>query len=157
MGTQLVAVRGALIDALATLPAYTTVGPTGQKPEVSFGWRGSKWKRREKVWTQRARFTHEPASLRAGKTFTNEVGYFDLLIFVHGIGLDQETTSARAAELGDAAWDWAQTHTSWEDLAVPGLTELLVVGDGQVLEGVDGSEQPLAEMTLPVRYKARLT
>lgn len=156
MGSQIVAVRSAMVAALQTLPAYTSAGPTGQKPEVLFGWKQN-WKRREKVWTQRARFAHEPASLRAGKTFTNEVGSFDLLIFVHGIGLDQETTSARAAELGDAAWDWAQTHTSWEDLAIPGLTELLVVGDGQVLEGVDSTDQPLAEMTLPIRYKARLT
>ena len=157
MGTQLVAVRAALIEALAVLPAYTTEGPTGQKPELSFGWKQG-WTRRERVWTQRARFTHEPASMRAGKTFRNEVGEFDLMIFVHGVGKSQEVTSTRAAQLMVAAEDFIATHANWHNNALGvGLTELLVVGDGELLEALDEKGGGLAEARVPVRYKARLT
>lgn len=155
MGSQIVAVRSGMVAALQTLPAYTATGPTGQKPEVLFGWKAN-WKRREKVWTQNARFTHEPASMRAGKTFANETGEFDLLIFVHGVGLTQAVTSDRAADLASDAWDWAQTHANWQALNL-GLNELLIVGDGAIPEGVDSQGNPMAEMTLPVRYRARLT
>lgn len=154
MGSQLVAVRKALVDGLAALPAYKAEGPTGQRPEIEFGWKVG-WVRRERVWTQNARFTHEPASMRAVKTFSNEVGTFDLLIFVHGVKLSQATTSTRVNELGVAAWDWVQTHANWQPL--PGLTEMLVVGDGVLAEGVDAEGNALAELTLPIRYKARLT
>lgn len=158
MGSQIVAVRSAMVAALATLPAYTTTGPTGQKPEVLFGWKDN-WKRREKVWTQRARFTHEPASIRAGKTFAKETGEFDLMIFVHGVGLTQAVTSGRVADLASDAWDWVQTHANWQDDALVSgakIHEFLIVGDGEIPEGVDSSGNPMAQMTLPVRYRARL-
>lgn len=154
MGSQIVAVRSAMVAALRLLPAYTTTGPTGQKPDVQFGWKAN-WKRREKVWTQRARFTHEPASMRSGKTFTNETGEFDLMIFVHGVGITQEETSERAAALASDAWDWAQTHANWQALDL-GLYEFLIVGDGQIPEAVDSTGAPMAEIQLPVRYRARL-
>jgi hypothetical protein len=155
MGTQLVAVRAALIDALGDLPEYGVEGPTGQKPELSFGWRTG-WTRRERVWTQRARFEHQPASMRATKTFRNEVGFFDLMIFVHGVGLSQEDTSTRAVELMVAAEDWVATHANWQSL-VPGITEMLVVGDGELAEALDENGGGLAEVRIPIRYKARLT
>lgn len=154
MGSQIVAVRAGMVAALAALPAYTSTGPTGQKPDVSFGWKHN-WKKREKVWTQNARFTHEPASQRAGKTFTNETGEFELVIFVHGVNITQEVTSTRVADLASAAWDWAQSHANRDALDL-GLSELLIVGDGAIPEGVDSTGAPLAEMTLPVRYRARL-
>jgi hypothetical protein len=157
MGTQLVAVRSALVAALAELPEYLAAGPTGQTPELSFGWK-SGWTRRERVWTQRARFEHEPASLRATKTFRNEVGYFDLMIFVHGQGLSQEVTSTRAAELMTAAEDFVATHANWHNNALGvGITEVQVVGDGELKEALDEQGGGLAECRVPIRYKARLT
>lgn len=155
MGSQIVAVRAGLLTGLTALAAYTTTGPTGQKPEVEFGWKVN-WKRREKVWTQRARFTHAPASMRAAKTFTNEIGEFDLMIFVHGVGLTQQVTSTRAVSLGSAAWDWVQTHANWQALNL-GLSEMLVDGGGELSEAVDGEGNALAEFRLPCKYKARLT
>ena len=156
MGTQLVAVRAALIEALAVLPAYTTEGPTGQKPELSFGWKQG-WTRRERVWTQRARFEHEPASMRAGKTFTQETGFFDLMIFVHGVGKSQEVTSTRAAALWVAANDWISYKPNWNSPElVPGIYEFQVVGDGELAEALDEKGGGLAEVRIPIRYKARL-
>ena len=158
MGTQIAAVRTALVEALAELPEYLAPGPTGQVPEVSFGWRMN-WQAREKVWTQRARFTHEPASMRATKTFRTETGYFDLLLFVNGVGLSQQVATERVVELAVAAEDWIATHANWQapNLIAPGVYEFLVVGDGQVAEGVSDGGAALAELTLPVRYKSQLT
>ena len=155
MGTQLVAVRSAFVTALAALPAYTATGPTGQKPEIEFGWKTG-WKRRERVWTQRARFEHEPASMRATKTYRTETGYFDLMIFVHGVGLSQETTSTRVAALMVAAEDWVATHANWHSL-VTGITEMQVVGEGQLDEALDDQGGALAQATVPIRYRCRLT
>jgi hypothetical protein len=157
MGTQLVAVRAALIEALAELPEYLAPGPTGQTPELSFGWRTG-WTRREQVWTQRARFEHEPASMRATKTYRNEVGYFDLMIRVEGVGLSQQVTSERVAELMAAAEDFIATHANWNTGSIgDGLYELQVVGDGVLAEELDEQGGGRAQINVPIRYKARLT
>lgn len=157
MGTQLAAMRTALTDALAVLPEYTTVGPTGQKPEVLFGWKQG-WKKREKVWTQRARFEHEPASMRAGTTYRNETGYFDLMIAVHGVGLSVEVAFTRVVELMVAAEDWIAYKPNWNaGPLVDGLFELQVVGDGEIPDAIGGDGAGLAEARIPIRYKARLT
>lgn len=152
MGTQIVAVRQGLVTSIAALSALTTP-VDGQTPEVTFGYKvGSK--RRQKVWTQRARFTHQPASLRASTTFRDEEGQFDVIVLVEGVGLSVEATSARAVEIGHAIEDLVATHASWP--AVTGLTALKVQGDGQLLEAFN-DKGSLAELTLPIRYTARLT
>lgn len=157
MGTQLVAVRAALVDALGGLPEFSSPGPTGQTPELSFGWRTG-WTRREQVWTQRARFEHEPASMRATKTYRNEVGFFDLMIRVEGVGLSQQVTSERVVELMTAAEDFIATHANWNDGSIgTGLYELQVVGDGVLAEELDEQGGGRAQINVPIRYKARLT
>jgi hypothetical protein len=158
MGTQLVAVRAALIDALGGLPEFSSPGPTGQTPQLSFGLRSS-WESRERVWTQRARFEHEPASMRSTKTYREEVGEFDLMIYVHCVGTSQQVTSERVVELMVAAEDWVATHANWQapDPLVPGLNVLLVTGNGVLAEELDEQGGGRAQINVPIRYKARLT
>ena len=157
MGTQIAAVRTALVEALAELPEYLAPGPTGQVPEVRFA-RPANWTRREQVWTQRARFEHEPASMRAAKTFRNETGYFDLMIRVDGVGLSQQVTTERVAELMVAAEDFIATHANWNNDAIgTGLYEMQVVGDGVLAEELDEQGGGRAQVNVPIRYKARLT
>lgn len=156
MGTQLVAVRSALVAALAELPEYLAAGPTGQTPEVSFGWRMN-WTAREKVWTQRARFTHEPAGMRGGTTFRNETGEFDLMIAVNGVGVSIEDAFTRAVELFVAADDWVSYKPNWNNpVLVPGIYELQIVGDGEIPDAIGGDGAGLAEARIPILYRARI-
>lgn len=156
MGTQLAAVRSALVAALAELPEFLAAGPTGQTPELSFGWK-SGWTRREKVWTQRARFTHEPAGMRSGTTHRNETGEFDLMIAVHGVGVSIEDAFTRAVELFVAADDWVSYKPNWNNPAlVPGIFELQIVGDGEIPDAIGGDGAGLAEARIPIRYRARI-
>lgn len=147
MGSLLVAVRTLLIDGLNDLPEFADV-------EAVFGYKvGSK--RREKCWTQNALFTHQPASMRAAKTFRDEVGTFDLVILVEGIGQSVEWTSERAMDIGHAAEDWIATHASWES-AIEGLNWLQVQGAGALAEAFN-DKGSISELTYPLAYQARLT
>jgi hypothetical protein len=147
MGSILVDVRKLLIDNLANLPEFTDA-------ETTFGYKvGSK--RREKVWTQNARFTHAPANMRATKTFRDEQATFELVILVEGIAKTVEETSSRAMELGHAAEDWLATHASWEG-EVTGLVWLQVEGDGALTEAFNDNGS-IAELIYPISYRARLT
>lgn len=154
MGTLVVDTRALLVAGLSSLPDYIVAGPTGQVPEVTFAYRvGSK--KRERVWTQNARFHHEPASMRAAKTFRNETATFELVILIEGVGLDPETTSTRAVELGAAAEDWVAIHANWNGL-VEGLNWLQIEGDGALTEAFN-DKGSLAELVYPLAYRARLT
>lgn len=154
MGSLLVDVRAGLVDAWAELPEFTTpAGPSNQTPLVTFGYKHGA-KDRERIWTHRGRFTHEPASLRPAVTFRNEVGAFDVVILVEGIGLSQRETSARAMNLGHVIENHIAAHANWPKVA--GLNSLTVEGEGQLLEAFNDNGS-LAELTLPVRYAARLT
>lgn len=147
MGSLLVAVRTLLIDGLNNLPEFADV-------EATFGYKvGSK--RRERCWTQNALFSHKPASLRAVKTFRDEVGTFDLIILIEGIGKDVEWTSGRAMDIGHTVEDWVATHASWEG-AIPGLKWLIADGDGALAEAFN-DKGSLAELTYPLKFEARLT
>jgi hypothetical protein len=147
MGSLLVAVRSLLTDALADLPEFADA-------ETTFGYKvGSK--RREKCWTQNARFKHETAGLRPVKTFRNESGTFELVILIEGVALSVEETSTRAMELGHAAEDWVATKANWEG-AITGLKWITVSGDGALAEAFN-DKGSLAELTYPITFEARLT
>lgn len=149
MGTRILAVRLGLVAKIAALD----LSNAGVSPTVKLGYPlGSRT--RERIWTQRARFNHEPASLRAAVTFRNEEGFFDVCVEVEGLGQEQADTSTRAVALGERIEDLIATHSSRP--VVAGLTALKVQGDGELLEAFN-DQGTIARLTLPVRYTARLT
>lgn len=141
---MIVAARLAVLDALRPLVAFEDV-------DVRLSW-DSGSEARERVYTARSRFTQKPASLRAGRTHRNEVGIFQVVIRVEGVGDDQETTSARAVELGAAVEDWIAENRS----TVAGLNWLEVRGDGDLAEMFNDAGT-LAVLVYTVTYDARLT
>lgn len=143
----LVAVRTALVTGLAALPALID-------PEVSFQYK-IKSSARERIWTQRSRFTHNPASMRAGRNFRDEVGRFDVVVFVEGVGKSQEWTSTRALALGLAVEEYIADRKN-NELAVTGLQTLIVEGEGTLNEMFNDAGH-LAEVTYPIKFTARLT
>lgn len=151
-GTLIVAVRVAVVEGLAALPAYTTK-VNGHRPHVSLGWPVGK-KDREKVFTQSATFTHEPASMKSGRTFRNEQGRFEVVVWVEGVGENQETTSERAVTLGTAFEEYVADHKN--SLGVAGLNWVVVDGDGRLDEAFN-DRGSLAQLIYTVRYDARLT
>ena len=145
-GTCLVSVRSALIDALAELDFLSDA-------EVSFQYK-AKSSKRERVFTTRARATHEPASLRAGRNFRNEVGRFDLVILVEGVKKTAEWASDRAADLGLPVEEFIADHKN-NQLGVTGMQTLQVEGDVTLTE-MFGDSGHLAELVIPVKFTARL-
>lgn len=145
--SRIVAVRSALVTGLDALSALDGV-------EVGFQYKAGS-SARERLWTARARFTHTPASMRAGRNFRDEVGRFDVAILVEGVGKSQEWTSARALTLGLAVEEYIADRKN-NELAVTGLQTLVIEGEGQLNEMFNDSGH-LAELTYPVRFTARLT
>lgn len=153
-GTLILAVRQTLLDGLAELPAFTTPSAKGHKPLVTLGFPLGK-KDREKVFTARARFAHQPASLRAGRTFRNEQGQFELTVWIEGVGESQEWTTGRATTLGLAVEEYVADNRTLGG-AVPGLNAIKVEGEGDLAE-LFNDRGTLAVLTYPIQYDARLT
>ena len=147
----IVAVRSALATGLAT--AITANGGMTDT-EVSYQWKAD-WQRRERVWTRNARFTHAPASLRAGRNFRDEVGTFEVAILVEGVGRTAEWSATRALEIGQVVEQFIADRKN-NELAVAGLQTLIVSGEGSLTEMFNDSGT-LAELAYPVKYTARLT
>ncbi len=152
MGTQLVAVRAGLIAALAALPEFADYETT------YIPMKGSK--ARKRCFTDRARMNHSPASMRATKTFRNEEGTFDLVLYIEGLGgeADPATLSDSLHDVGTAAEDFIATHANWDGdaLGTSGLNWLQVEGEGGFAEG--WTDKGLAvSLTYPIAYRARLT
>lgn len=150
MGSQLVAVRTGLMAALAEATGFENV-------ECSYAYKKGRKDPRESAWTNNGRVTHTPASLRPSKTFRNEVGTFDVVILVRGIGDAQETTSARALALGVIVEDFIATHVNWANEAIDAEIDTLTVEGDAVLAEAFNDHGTLAEWSIPVRYLARLT
>jgi hypothetical protein len=152
MGTQLVAVRAGLIAALAELPAFADFETT------YIPMKGSK--ARNRCFTDRARMSHSSASMRATKTFRNEEGTFDLVLYSEGVGAaaDPAALSDALHDVGEAAEDFVATHANWNGdvLGTSGLNWLAVEGEGGFAEG--WTDKGLAvSLTYPIKFQARLT
>ena len=147
-GTKIVEVRKALMSAIAELPEFT-------EARVDMTW-SAKAQVREQVFTTEARFTHDSASMRAGRNFRNEDGRFNLVILV--LGVDQEATwsAERAGELGVAAEEWIADNKRGEALDIEGLNWIVVEGDGSLVEAYL-DRGTAAELTYSIVYQARLT
>lgn len=152
MGTQLVAVRAGLIAALADLPEFADFETT------YIPMKGSK--ARKRCFTDRARLNHSPASMRATKTYRDEAGTFDLVLYAEGYGADADpvTLSDALHDVGVAAEDFVATHTNWngDALGTSGLNWLQIEGEGGLAEG--WTDNGLAvSLTYPISFRARLT
>lgn len=147
MGTQIVAVRSLLVDGVSALPTLDGV-------EVNLGYRVNS-KKRERVWTQNAKFDHQPASMRAVKTFRDENGSFEVVVLIEGIGKDAEWTAGRAVEIGLEIEEWVAVHANWQG-AIDGLSAVKVQGAGSLTEAFN-DKGTLAELVYTITYQARLT
>lgn len=142
--SQIVAARSAVVEALRPLEAFEGV-------ECGLSWNADS-EARERLYTARARFSHKPASLRAGRTIRNEVGSFQLMLRVEGVGDDQATTSERALALGLVVEEWVADNRC----TIPGLMWLEIRGEGELGE-MFNDLGTLAILSYPVTYEARLT
>lgn len=148
-GSLIVAVRSALIGVIGDDYRFPD-----DEVEVSFQYKGGS-SARHRVYTQRARFTHASAALKAGRNFRDETGRFELVVLIEGVGLSQEDTSTAALEYGVALEEIVADHKN-NELGVDGLQTLVVDGDGDLNEMFNDAGH-LAILTYPIRYTARLT
>jgi len=149
-GTLIVAVRRAVMVGIAGLPEFFEADVM-----VSEKWPLGE-KQAEMAYTvDPTNFTHEPASLRAGRTFRNEVGTFHVEIRIEGIDKSPEETADRAIELGTAVEEFiADNRTLYGD--IDGLNWVVVDGDGELVE-LFNERGSLTAIRYPIKYDARLT
>lgn len=142
-GTQIVAVRNALIAGVSALGAFADV-------ECALSWNAGS-EAAERLYTRRATFDQKPASLRPGRTYRDESGRFEVILRVEGIGKDQATTSARAVTLGTALEEWVADNRS-----PAGVNSLAAQGRGELAE-LFNDLGTLALLSYTFAYTARLT
>jgi len=146
-GTKIVAVRAAVLTGIGGLTAFAAV------PHVDLTWKKGV---REQAFTTRAAFRQEPASMKAGRTFRDEEGTFNLVILIQAVGKEKDAQWAaeRAVTLGVAAEEWIADHRTTTGVA--GVNWVTVTGAGSLTE-LYGDRSSIAELIYPVRYTARLT
>lgn len=142
-GTQALAVRKAVIDAVAALPAFSAV-------ECAVSWNAAS-EAAERVYTRDSVFDQKPASLRAGRTFRDEAGTFVVVVRVEGIDKAQAATSQRAIDLGVLIEEWVADNRS-----LAGVNSLRAEGRGQLVEAYNDLGT-LALLSYTIAYSARLT
>jgi len=143
----IVAVRTALVDALALLPAFSGV-------PVRYSYDKQCVDQREFLTTREATFSHSSASMRSGRNFRDEVGRFMVTVWVEKVGGTPQEAAERALELGLAVEEYVADNKS--GIAGAGDYTLLVDGEGSLSE-LSSDSSSFAELELPVRYNARLT
>lgn len=147
-GSIVVSVRRAVVEGLRD-------AINDPKVSVSYGYQGGDDdKRREQVWTDRARSTHEPAALKPGRNFREEVLDFDVVIWVAAVGKPPEDADDRALEIG-VVFEEFMADRKHNQLGVTGLQWITVTGF-ELTNGY-GPKGSLSELRYTVRYHARLT
>lgn len=141
------ALQAATITLLQARPGLTGV-------QVSDGYAGDAAAQPERIYTQDARSDDlTPAGLKAGRTFYQERGEFDVIIQVLQPDGSPAQVKARCNEL---ATEVAQCVADNRTLGnVPGLN--FAVGARWDLTVRYGQTGAAAEITYTVRYEARLT
>lgn len=151
MGTQIVAVRKGLIEALADLPEFADF-------ETTFiPMKGSK--ARSRCFTDQAQIVLAPAGLRAAKTFRNEEGSFELVLYREGYGAEADpvTLTLALAEVGEAAEDFIATKANWNNNVLGvGINQFGTNGEGRFSEQWTDNGLSVA-LVYPITYSARLT
>ena len=142
-----VEVRKAIIDGLSEL--------LPESVSCTYGWQGGDDERREQVYTNRPRATHQPASLKVGRNFRNEQMDFDIVLIVMDPSAPPEDVDDRVMELGQVIEEYIADNKGGEDFGITGLNWITVTAfEMQNQIGATGAAT-LAQWT--VRYDARLT
>ena len=148
-GSVVVAVRKALVAGIRT-------AVNDPKVHVSYGWEGGdESSRREQIFTDRPRATHDPAALKPGRNFREEDMELDLVVRVAGVGKSPEQTDERAIALGLLVEEFIADRKAGETLNVDGLIWLRV--SRMELNNRYAPNGSLSEITYTLRYHARLT
>lgn len=148
------ATRSALVDVRKALVEALVAAVNDPSVDVTYGFAGGTDPRREQIFTDRARGTHDPAALKAGRNHRNERMEFDLVVLVAGVGLSPEETDERALELADVVETVVADHKS-NELGVDGLNWLRM---GRMeLANRFAPNGSLTEITYTITYDARLT
>lgn len=120
----------------------------------TYGYRGgSDDKRREEIYTNRPRATHDPAAMKSGRNFRNEEMEFDIVLMVSDPTLAPEDLDTRAMTLGTFIEEFVADRKN--SLAVPGLNWIRMSGFEMENRNMQTGSLTLAQYT--VRYDARLT
>lgn len=148
-GSALVAVKKAIVTGLTAAISDSNVS-------VTYGYQGGdETVRRDQIFMDRARVTHDPAALKTGRNFRNETAEFDVVILSAGVGIKQDACDTRAFALGQLVEEFIADRKGGETLNVTGLNWIRVTGfDHTPLNAPNGC---LAEIRYHVRYDARLT
>lgn len=148
-GTLSIAVRLALVAALKADTDFERCDVSYQFNEVPAPDRDAS------VWTRSSRFSQESAGMRAGRHYRDETGRFELVIAA--LRVDRiDVTVAAASDVAGGLAAWISDRKN-NELDVPGLQALVIDGDGSVLEMKADQGRTFCEITLPIRYTARLT
>lgn len=146
------AVQAAVV---AGLTAYLSGLPALDEVQVSDGFSGVDEASQERIFTGNARSVEvTPSGLRAGKTFYNETAEFDLIMQVLGPDSAPAVTKARVQELMGAASDYVMNNRTLGG-SVPDLN--WIVASSWNLTTMYGETGSIAEVTLTIKYNARLT
>lgn len=123
---------------------------------VTYGWQGSDdTARREQIFTSNARAHHEPAALKAGRSFRREQMDFDITVLISAVGQKPEDAETRAMDLGQVIEEYIADRKS-NELGITGLNWIQVTDLAcEYRIGEQGGS--LAIATYTVRYDARLT
>lgn len=145
-------VRRALVDGLSDVFNAAALDSVS----CTYGWQGGDdTARRDQVFTDRARATHEPAALKAGRNFRNERMEFSLVVMCLGVGLKPEETDDHVIELGQYVEEYVADHKQGEGWGIPGLNWIVV--SAMELNNRYASEGSISEITYTITYDARLT
>jgi hypothetical protein len=145
----IVEVRKAVVAGIDAL-----LDPNGGT-SCTYGWTGgSDDKRREQIYTNRPRATHEPASMRSGRNFRNESMDFDICLFVSDPTNPPEVVDERVMEIGQAIEEFVADHKS-NELGIDGLYWIQITAFELENRLMETGAASLATWT--VHYEARLT
>lgn len=144
-----------VVDVRKAVAAGLVTAVNDDKVSISYGYRGSDDdRRREQIWTDRVRSTHDVAGLKSGRNFRDETLEFDIVVLVAAVALPPEDADTRALELGTLVEEFLADRKS-NELGVDGLQWIRVVGF-ELMNGF-APKGSLSELRYTVRYYARLT
>lgn len=144
-----------VVDVRKAVVAGLIVVIDDPKVSISYGYQGADDdRRREQIWTDRVRSTHDVAGLKSGRNFREETLDFDVVLLVAAVGRPPEDADTRALELGLQVEEFLADRKN-NELGVTGLQWIRVTGM-ELINGF-GPKGSASELRYTVRYNARLT